>query len=84
MMILTRLTTFDNPYDPFDDFAEWYAFDTSHGYHTASFLARMVVTSDEISEASQNFAIESAINEIIRENFLGIYKKVTREVQNSQ
>jgi hypothetical protein len=73
------LTTIDNPYDPFDHYDEWSAYDERMGYHTPSFLARVVITSDELSELDQNLAVEDAIDEIIKENVSGLYKKVTRE-----
>lgn len=79
-MLRSRLTTTDNPHDPFDDYLAWFAFDTSSGYHTPSFLARILVSSDQLSEADEELAIEQAIDEIIRENVLGIYRKVTREI----
>ena len=28
------LTTIDNPFNPFTNFDDWYAFDTSKGYNT--------------------------------------------------
>lgn len=70
------LTTEDNPYDPFTEFDEWYQWDVAAGYHTTAYLARVVRTSDELSEADQSQAIEDAIDEIVRENVLGVYKKV--------
>ena len=70
------LTTTDNPWNPFTHWDEWYAFDEGAGYHTCSYLARITVTSDEISEADQDQAIEDAIDEIVKENILGIYRKV--------
>lgn len=76
------LTTVDNPHDPFNDYDAWYAFDVRHGHNTASFLARIVVTSDELSEADQHFVIEQAIDEIVKENVSGLYKKVSRVVEN--
>lgn len=76
----SMLTTIDNPHDPFNDYDSWFSYDSMHGHHTPNFLARIVVTSDELSEADQNLAIEEAIDEIIRENVTGIYRKVTREV----
>jgi len=77
------LTTIDNPYNPFTHFSEWYSFDASAGYNTPSFLARVVLTSDELSEADQSIAIEQAIDEIVRENVLGIYKKVSSNIDAS-
>ena len=79
-MLRSRLTTTDNPHDPFDDYPAWFAFDTSSGYYTPSFLARILVSSDQLSEADEELAIEQAIDEIVRENVLGIYRKVTREI----
>lgn len=70
------LTTVDNPYNPFTHYDEWFAFDASKGYHTPSFLARVVRTSEELSEADQHLAIELAIDEIVTENVLGLYRKV--------
>jgi len=75
------LTTVDNPHDPFDDYDAWYVYDLSSGYHTPSFLARILNSSNEISDADQAVAIEQAIDEIVRENVLGIYRKVTRETK---
>lgn len=70
------LTTVDNPFNPFTQFDDWFAFDTAAGYNTSAFLARVVKTSDELSEADQSQAIEDAIEEIVRENVSGIYRKV--------
>lgn len=70
------LTTSDNPYNPFNEFDEWYAWDEAAGYHTSAYLARIVITSDDLSEADQSLALEQAIDEIIQENILGIYIKV--------
>lgn len=76
----SALTTSDNPYSPFTEFDSWYAYDEQAGYHTPSFLARVTKTSSELSDSDQQLALELAINEIVRENVLGIYVKVTREV----
>lgn len=73
------LTTTDNPYNPFTQFDDWNAFDMEKGYHTLSFLARVVLRSPDLSEADQFEAEEMAIDEIARENVLGIYRKVTRD-----
>lgn len=72
------LTTTDNPYDPFTRFDEWYQFDEASGYHTCGLLARIAITSSELSEADQDIAIETAMDEIIEEKALGPYKKAFR------
>lgn len=77
--IVSMLTTSDNPHDPFDDFDSWFAYDTRAGHHTSSYLARIVVTSDELSQADQDRVITEAIDEIVRENINGLYVKVSRE-----
>jgi hypothetical protein len=70
------LTTVDNPFDPSTDYDEWDAFDRAHGYNTSGLLARIVVTSDQLSDEDQSQAIEQAIDEIVSENSLGIYRKI--------
>jgi len=70
------LTTIDNPYDPFTQWDDWYAFDVEKQYNSCSYLARIAVTSDELSESDQHLAIEQAIDEIVEINSIGLYKKV--------
>lgn len=69
------LTTIDNPYDPHTQWDEWYAYDEAAGYHTSGLLARIAFTSHELSETDQNLAISDAIDDIIKDNPLGIYTK---------
>ena len=83
-MLESMLTTVDNPYDPFDQYDLWYAYDARHGHHTPGFLARIANVSDETSEADQSRAIEQAIDEIVKENVSGIFKKVSREIQDTE
>lgn len=77
---LFALTTVDNPYNPFDDFKKWYMFDNDHGYNSCSYLARVARTSDALAPNENDKALEEAIDDIIRLDFMNIYKKVTREV----
>lgn len=78
-MVEHMLTTIDNPYNPSKEWDAWYAFDEASGYKTSAFLARVVKTSDDLSDADQSLAIEDAIDEIVRENVNGMYKKVVVE-----
>lgn len=87
-MAKCALTTFDNPYDPFDQFDAWYNFDLDRSriHQTkdcCSFLARIARTSDQLTEEENDQEIERAIDEIIKYDFMNIYKKFTKEsVQN--
>lgn len=78
-MVRAMLTTIDNPHSPFDDYPAWFAFDATHGYHSSAYLARLVLTSEELSEFDQQRDIEDAIDYIISENVSGMFVKVTRE-----
>lgn len=74
----TMLTTKDNPFDPFDQFDNWFNFDEQQGYHTCSYLGRIVRTSDEMSDEQVSKEVNRAVDEILRYDFAGIYKKVKR------
>ncbi len=69
------LTTIDNPWDPFTQYPEWYAFDQSHGYDTPGYLARVCRFSYDLSDADQDDLVEEAIDKIVRDDDFGIYKK---------
>jgi hypothetical protein len=77
------LTTIDNPHSPFTQWEEWYAFDVGSGYNTCAFLARIAKTSHDQSESDYDLAIEQAIDEIVNENVLGVYRKVERSDYSS-
>jgi hypothetical protein len=70
------LTTVDNPFSPLTEYDKWYAFDEAQGYHTPSLLARIALTSDALSDADQELAIDEAIATIISEIGSGFYVKV--------
>lgn len=74
------LTTFDNPYDPFEQFDSWYMFDLDKGYNSSSYLDRIARTSDQLTEEENDKEIERAIDEIIKYDFMNVYKKVTKTI----
>ena len=61
-----RITTEDNPFDPFTDFSQWYMYDIGLGYNTCARLARIAPTSDALSPEENNSIIESGIEELIK------------------
>lgn len=78
------LTTFDNPFDPFEQFTSWFLFDTEKGYNSCSYLARIARTSDQFTEEENDKEVERAIDEIIKYDFRNIYKKVTKKEKTAQ
>ncbi len=76
MARICALTTFDNPYNPFTQFAKWSLFDTEKGYDSCGYLGRIARTSDEMTDDEYNSEIERAIDEIIKYDFRNVYQKV--------
>lgn len=76
MLKQAMLTTIDNPYNPFEDFSNWLLYDNEKGYNTCSYLARTINISDDMSEEEVKAETERAIDRIIINDFLNIYKKV--------
>ena len=80
-IIKVAITTKDNPFDPIDQFDEWYAFDEQQGYHTSSYLGRMAKTSPSLSDSVNLRIINEAIDDMIEFDLYGNYKKVTKTVE---
>ena len=74
----TMLTTVDKPYDPIDDFMNWYMFDVEKGYNSCSYLARIAKTSEQFTDLENEEEIERAIDEIIKYDFMNMYVKIKR------
>ena len=74
------LTTNDNPFNPFEDFNEWFRYDTEKGYNSSSRLMRIAKIEDFMSEEEVEAEIERAIDQIIEHDFLDLFKKVTKEI----
>lgn len=72
------LTTIDNPFDPFTQFAKWMLYDIRKGYNSSAYLARIARTSEEFTDEENDAEIERAIDEIIKYDFRNIYRKVSQ------
>ena len=73
-----KLSTIDNPFDPFEQFDDWLRFDEDKGYNCCSYLARIAKLTDDMTPNEEDVEIERAIDEILTLNPTGLYKKVTR------
>lgn len=71
------LTTVDNPYDPFEEFDQWFNYDTEQGYYSCGYLARIARTSDALTDEENDKEVSRAIDEIVDNDFMGIYIKAT-------
>lgn len=74
------LTTIDNPFNPFEQFKEWFLFDKEKGYDSAERVDRIAKFTDDMTEIEINQETERAIDEIIKYDFLDIYKKVSKDL----
>lgn len=79
MMVRYALTTVDNPYDPFDEFREWFEYDRAAGYDTLDYLGRISTYSSDLSVADQQAVVSDAIDSILEEHGYSFYKKVSQE-----
>jgi hypothetical protein len=73
------LSTIDNPYNPFDDYDHWLQYDREKGYFTNEYLARVMVSSPDLSDTSQEEDVAEAMDSIINIDPLGIYIKVNKD-----
>lgn len=83
MSHVCMLTTFDNPFNPFEDFDNWRRFDEEKGYYSNNRLARLLEKNNvsifgDLSQTEIDLETEKAIDEFIAHDFLNIYKKVMR------
>ena len=77
---IVMLTTVDNPYDPLIQFRDWFAFDFQKGYDCCGYLDRISKTSELFSDEVNEKLKEEAIDEIVRLNVFGVYKKLVKFV----
>ena len=75
-----KLTTIDNPFDPFEQFDSWLMFDKEKGYNSCERLARIAEITDDMTQKEIDDENERAIDEIIKHDILNVYQKVTRNI----
>lgn len=72
------ITTYDNPYDPFEDFTRWFLEDQRLGYNSWEKVARFCSQSENMTHEEELEDIEKAIDEVVMNDFTGLYRKITR------
>lgn len=76
LIMIYELTTVDNPFDKFEQYDEWLMFDIEKGYGTNELLARIMKDTKSFTDKEFNESLSNAIDEIIKNDFTGLYKKV--------
>lgn len=79
------LTTKDNPFDPFDSFDDWFAFDCEKQYFTCSYLDRVLQNNlgKQMSNNATDEQVKDAMLEIVNYN-PELYRVVSREVEEDE
>ena len=77
-IIKSMLTTVDNPYNPFENFDDWYRFDQDNHHFCCERLAEIVPDFSDSNEIEEIKITESAIDYIISNDLLGKYVKVQK------
>lgn len=75
------LSTVDNPYNPYSNWKEWYAYDTEHGYFCCSYLARVFesLNLSYLNDEQKAKAIQKAIHFLVSQDKTGLYCKVYKD-----
>ena len=73
------LTTVDNPYNPFTQWDLWYNFDQHAKHFSCEYLDRVSDTSDGFTESETQRELNRAIDWIVKNDPLQIYRKVTKD-----
>lgn len=76
------LSTVDNPFDPFEQFTSWLLFDKEKGYNSCERVARIAQYTEDMTEKEVSEETERAIDEIVKYDFMDIYKKVTKQTSD--
>lgn len=69
------LTTFDNPYNPFDEFTSWFMFDEEKGYHSCAYLGRIAKTSEQLSDEEMHKRLSVRLTKSLSMIFKTFIKK---------
>jgi|GEM_PF-1235069 len=80
---VVAITTIDNPYDPIDEFDDWYRFDVDNGYNTSQSIARLSSSRTDLSSNEIDSDNERAIDRLIEIDPLMIYKKIVKIVKKT-
>jgi hypothetical protein len=69
-----HITTIDNPFNPFEDFASWYDFDMEKGYCSCQRVARLANITDDMTDLEEEAEIERATKRLVEIDPLDVFQ----------
>ena len=69
-----HITTIDNPFNPFEDFAFWYDFDMEKGYCSCQRVARLANITDDMTDLEEEAEIERATKRLVEIDPLDVFQ----------
>ena len=69
-----HITTIDNPFNPFEDFASWYDFDMEKGYCSCQRVARLANITDDMRDIEEEAEVERATKRLFEIEPLDIFQ----------
>ena len=67
------ITTIDNPFSPYTQWDEWYAYDEQRGYCTCGLVAMFVETTNELGEQHETLNVYDAYRRIKNVDLMNLY-----------
>lgn len=77
-----HITTVDNPFNPFEDFASWYDFDMEKGYCSCERVARLANITDDMTDIEEEAEIERASRRLVEIDPLDIFQLYIIKVED--
>lgn len=78
-----HITTVDNPFNPFEDFASWYDFDMEKGYCSCERVARLANITDDMTDIEIEAETERATRRLVEIDPLDIFQLYIIEVKDN-
>lgn len=75
------LTTTDNPFDYFNEFEKWNAWDMTHGYNTCSYLARVANITTNLGPVEAIREMNQVVEEAADLNVTGNYRLISQDCE---
>lgn len=79
-MKAVALSTKDNPYNPFDDFDNWYRFDRDAGHSCCEILDRVSKVAGTLTDGEKVREYRRAIGDIIAHDYEHKFVMIERDV----